>query len=531
MDRMYLTLFFLSSLLLSRYQFIRREAPIERRFGILYLTSIFSLTSIHSLYSSLNTISMTTTHTSSKVDVDFSQYPPFPIVWAYTTVDTVCDPLGCSRWRRVLPSSFTADQAWLSEDYKVRQSIVTLLPKFTTYQEFLETTQQPSSLQAAQQYAFETPSTSLADLTTWTSLGTLLVLVWILRRCKAVLIPFFSNLGRQAARRTHGPEWMIPANEIRITKFGEYVFRLVFHTSISLLGIYLFWNEPWWEWLSFNPPTNSVGTQSLFMDFPHQPVKPTMMWYYLVQAAYNMEAMVSLLELSFDVHFQSLIGTSASSAGSSSSSDGDKSYTTTTTTRYLQSPLRISWSETCRGDFREMCIHHIVTNLLVLGSSFFRLSRVGSMVFLVHDISDIPVDLSKLANFLKWKATTATCFATMVLIWMLTRLTILPFVIYRSVLWESWLVCQNGYIPPIYHVLYKPIFVVLIGLLILLHFIWFSMFIRMGYVLVCKGEAHDLSEHRQGEPAVHAPNSTNNATVTRTQQNGSNNNNKKKKDN
>ncbi|KAG7343720.1 TLC domain containing protein [Nitzschia inconspicua] len=436
---------------------------------------------------------------STPVEVDFSQYPPFPIAWAYTAVDTVCDPLGCSQWRQLLPSSLTTEHAWFSEEYKVPRSIFKLFPKFLSYQEFLASTQQPSSLQAAKQYALETPSTDLADLTTWTAIAGLLVLVWILRRCKAILIPFFSNLGRQAALRTHGADW-IPDNEIRITKFGEYVFRLVFHSSISLLGVYLFWNEPWWEWLSWSPPADSVGTKSLFLDYPHQPVKPTMIWYYLVQAAYNLEAMTSLLELSFDVHFQPIFYKLKSSTNDDDDFDNKKSSAFSS----LQFPIRIQWSNTCRGDFREMCIHHIVTNLLVLGSSFFRLTRVGSMVFLVHDISDIPVDLSKLANFLKWKATTAMCFATMVWVWMLTRLTILPFVIYRSVLWESWLLCQNGYIPPIYHVLYKPVFAVLIGLLILLHFIWFSMFIRMGYILVCKGEAHDLSEHKKGEPIISA---------------------------
>jgi hypothetical protein len=465
-----------------------------------------------------STITTTTTRTTESTIqerlesavIDFSHYPPFPIVWAYSTIDSVCAPLGCSNWRHFIsPSSLTTEQAWLSEQYKVPRSIFSLFPKFTTYQEFLQSTQQRPSLVTAQQYAFDTRSTSLADLTTRTSLGTLVVLVWLFRRCKAILIPFFSELGRQAARHTHGPEWMIPANEIRITKFGEYVFRLVFHSSISLLGIYLFWDEPWWEWLSFHPPQDGVGTKSLFMDYPHQPVKPSMVWYYLVQAAYNMEAMVCLLELSFDVHIQSIFRSNPSTNLPNNNSTNNNDHqptqnkvTTTTpppTTTSWQFPIRIEWSDTVRGDFREMCIHHIVTNLLVLGSSFFRLTRVGSMVFLVHDISDVPVDLSKLANFLKWKATTAICFATMVVIWMLTRLTILPLVIYRSVLWESWLLCANGYIPPIYHVMYKPTFVVLIGLLILLHFIWFSMFIRMGYILIRKGEAHDLSEHKKGE--------------------------------
>ena len=121
------------------------------------------------------------------------------------------------------------------------------------------------------------------------------------------------------------------------------------------------------------------------------------------------------------------------------------------------------------------------------------------MVFLVHDISDVPVDLSKLANFLKWKTTTALCFATMVIVWCFTRLGALPLVIYRSVLYESWMVCKEGAIDPIYYINYQPFFVIGIGLLILLHLAWFGMFIKMGWVLISKGETHDLSEHKQGE--------------------------------
>ena len=40
---------------------------------------------------------------------------------------------------------------------------------------------------------------------------------------------------------------------------------------------------------------------------------------------------------------------------------------------------------------------------------------------------------------------------------------------------------------------------VLMGAIILLHVLWFTMFLRMGYILVFKGEDHDLSEHKKGE--------------------------------
>lgn len=435
--------------------------------------------------------------------LDFSPYPPFPVAWAYTAVDTVCGTLSpvpwldCSDWRNWLPSSFTANGAWLAPENKCPTAVIDLLPPLTTYQEFSDNFQQqqeqlePPSTWATLSAFAATPSTTLADLTSGSALIAMIGLVWMMRRMKVVVIPFFSKLGRQAALRTHGAEWCAqPANDIRIQKFGEYVFRLCFHSAISLAGVIIFWDSPWWaEVLGRSGPTLAsssllskdgpiLGTQSLFLDFPFQPIQPSMIWYYLVQAAYNVEAMICLLELSLSVQFQSIFVPNA--------------------TR-LQCPIHVGWSKKVRGDFREMFIHHIVTNLLIFGSSFIRMTRVGSMVFLVHDISDVPVDLSKLANFLKWKATTASCFALMVLVWSMTRLYILPFVIFRSVIWESWLVCANGYIHPIYYVLYRPPFVVLVFVLILLHLIWFSMFIQMGYVLIRKGEAHDLSEHKKGE--------------------------------
>lgn len=389
--------------------------------------------------------------------LDLTGYPPAPVVWLYNIVDTFCDPIGCGNWRSILPSSMT--KGWLSDDFRLSQPVTALLPPLTSYSDFLQG--QPSSTTTLYQFAFETPSTTLADVTSPSSLLMLLILVLILRQIKRILLPYFSGLGRKAAKHTHGKAWEEkPENAIRILKFGEYVFRLVFHSGISIAGVYYFWDKEWWK---------PGGTVTLFKDYPHQDIQPGMIWYYLIQAAYNLDAMTSLLEMSFC--FQKTTGIFP----------------------------RLAWSPTCRGDFQEMFIHHVVTNLLVMGSSFFRFTRVGSMVFLVHDLSDVPVDLSKLANFLKWKMTTAFCFVTMVLVWCMTRLGALPFVIYRSVLFESWWVCESGVIDPIYYVHYKPIFVVLIGMLIVLHMLWFLMFIRMGWLLVSKGEAHDLSEHKKGE--------------------------------
>jgi TLC domain len=124
------------------------------------------------------------------------------------------------------------------------------------------------------------------------------------------------------------------------------------------------------------------------------------------------------------------------------------------------------------------------------------------VVFLVHDIADVPVDLSKLANFLKWKWTTLACFTVMTLVWLYTRLTILPFTIYRCTVKEGHYVLQEG-IPVLCFLAYRHFFYVFLGLLILLHLAWFVMFLRMYYTFWVKMECHDLSEHKNGEEQQH----------------------------
>lgn len=395
-------------------------------------------------------------------EYDLSVYPPSPILLATKGIDLICSLVGCSEWRSSIPSGL---YSWLQ--FRVGD-VRSSFPSMLTYDDYLAGTSQDIGWSSAFQYAFETPSTSLGDLTTFSAMMVLFFLVLLLRSIKGTLLPLFSSIGRKAGRRTHGNNWELD-NEIRIQKFGEYVFRLGYHFIISVYGVWYFGDKEWWD-------DTRGGTTALFLGYPFHPVDSGMAWYYLIQSAYNLEALVSLAELSFVIQAHSpwKHGT-------------------------LHIPCSISWSKTVRGDFREMAIHHVVTNLLILGSSMFRLTRVGSMVFLIHDISDVPVDLSKLANFLKWKICTAICFVTMVLFWLMFRLTILPFVIYRSVIFESYMVMEGGRIDPIYFCAYQPFFVLLMGLIILLHVLWFYMFLQMGYLLIFKGEAHDLSEHKKGE--------------------------------
>jgi len=338
-----------------------------------------------------------------------------------------------------------------------------------SYADFIAENKLENNISNLRTFAFDTPSTSLGVLTSNDSLVVLFLLVLILRRIKSIAIPSFSSIGTSLAKSSHGPEW-VRNNPEKIHKFGEYVFRLLYHTTVSVYGLWYFFDKPWWD-------SAKGGTQNLFINYPNQPVETGMIWYYLVQSAYNIDALAHLIEMSFEFKMRSPISK----------------------TNKLRSPIIVGWSPDCRGDFQEMMIHHIITNLLVIGSSHIRCTRIGSMVFMVHDISDIPVDLSKLANFMKWKISTIVCFSTMVIVWAITRLGILPFVIFKGIIDHSELVYTHGDCPKKFHDMNVLPFYALLTAIIALHLVWFTMFIKMGYLLINKGEAHDLSEHKQGE--------------------------------
>merc|ERR1712008_628558 len=105
---------------------------------------------------------------------------------------------------------------------------------------------------------------------------------------------------------------------------------------------------------------------------------------------------------------------------------------------------------------------------------------------------------------MKWKVATVLCFVTMIIGWIVFRLGILPFVIFKSVVKESpdlYIDCQ---LDVLVYQMYLPLFKILIGGLIALHFFWFFIIARIGIVLVTKGETHDLSEHKRGEDQISA---------------------------
>jgi len=374
-----------------------------------------------------------------------------------TAAKSICGVLGRPKFCDSLP--FVIENAessfWSSRP-------LSSFPKLTTYADFLAKNNKSSSFATILEFT-RVPSSSLGSVASYDSIVVLGCLVLLVRCLKAFIIPWFCKTGETMGRRTHGGEW-VRKNEEKLIKFGEYVFRLLYHSSVAMVGLWYFKDKPWWD-------EGKGGMLLVFKGYPNHTIDPGMALYYLLQCAYNIEAMISLLELSVTVSFENPFATKK---------------------LLSQRPLKIGWSPTRRGDFTEMLVHHVITNLLVVGSSVCRFTRVGSMVFLIHDVSDVPVDLSKLANFMKWKIATVICFLLLMAVWAVTRLWILPFVIIKGTFEHSPILCKTDQA-------LVSIFQALLVVITCLHAFWFVILIRMGYRLVAKGERHDLTEHKQGE--------------------------------
>jgi len=391
--------------------------------------------------------------------------PPGLVILLIQIIDSLFTSINFAQWRHHIPFGLcdASSNCWLWKEPPGWPG--EYFPEFPSYHTFLTQNHLEHSLSSLHTFAFQTPTTSLGILTSKDAIATLTILVLTIRHIKAVLIPVFCNIGRNIGTSTHGPEWE-HKNPERIMKFGEYVFRFLYHSTLSAVGVWYFWDAPWWD-------SSKGGTTNLWLEFPNQSVDVGMIWYYLVQCAYNIDAIIYLMEHSILIRLQSPRG--------------------------WQSPLKVSWNPNLRGDFMEMAVHHVITNILVIGSSHFRLTRGGVFVFMLHDISDIPVDMSKLANFMKRKLATTLCFALMVITWTVFRLGILPFVMLKSVVTESHLVCSSGKIPlDMYHMWY-PLFFGMMVSIIALHVHWYIIIVKIGWYLLHKGEQHDLTEHKQGE--------------------------------
>jgi hypothetical protein len=168
---------------------------------------------------------------------------------------------------------------------------------------------------------------------------------------------------------------------------------------------------------------------------------------------------------------------------------------------FYKATLSYHWSEMLfqvmfeseKPDFVEMFAHHATTCFLVAASYSANYVRIGSLVLMVHYISDVPVYAAKIFVDTAWSVMTASCLVGMLVSWGYLRLWCLPSVIIWSVWRESG--TEFAHVSTVIGescaMLIWASFVVCLISLFCLHCYWYLLFLRMGYGFAVSGETTD----------------------------------------
>ncbi|XP_059926800.1 ceramide synthase 2 [Gadus macrocephalus] len=197
-----------------------------------------------------------------------------------------------------------------------------------------------------------------------------------------------------------------------LKKFREASWRFVFYLFTFFGGILALYDKEWF-----------YDTRQVWTGFPKQSMLESQYWYYVLEMSFYGSLLFSI---TFDVK---------------------------------------------RKDFKEQIVHHLATLTLLSFSWCVNYIRIGTLVMLVHDSSDVLLESAKLFNYAKWERTCNALFVVFAIVFMVTRLIIFPF----------WLI-HCTWVYPVEH--YPPFFGyyffnVMLVVLLLLHIFWAYLILRM----------------------------------------------------
>lgn len=218
----------------------------------------------------------------------------------------------------------------------------------------------------------------------------------------------------------------------KMVQFREQTFKFLYHGFCAFITIYLFSQEIWWK----NPlaTMNTLTTDILFSN--------THKLYYMFQTGFHLHSLIY---------------------------------------HYIERRSHV------RDDDFQMQVHHFATMWLLIGSFHASHLRIGTLVLFVHDASDVPTALAKMANYTKFSdVVLAVLLTNLIFWWSYLRLYRFPVDVILVIM------RQYGY-PN------DDLFVdtLTLGLLILqvLHWIWFVQILNIPLAIALGQEEYDTTEH------------------------------------
>eukprot|EP00002_Diphylleia_rotans_P005879 TRINITY_DN1508_c0_g1_i1.p1 TRINITY_DN1508_c0_g1~~TRINITY_DN1508_c0_g1_i1.p1 ORF type:complete len:342 (+),score=85.18 TRINITY_DN1508_c0_g1_i1:75-1100(+) len=198
-------------------------------------------------------------------------------------------------------------------------------------------------------------------------------------------------------------------------KFRESAFKLVTYSAALAFGIYAVHDEIYIH-----------DFDHVWIDFPSHPVRYLTGVYYLVELAYNIHMLITV------------------------------------------------FTDVRRKDFAEYIIHHFTTVFLILFSYILACTRIGVLVLLAHDPSDVILELAKCSKYFGYKRVPDVLFGVFVLSWIVFRLYGYSYVIAYDIYKRSFTLANAvPYTPMNYF------FGTMLWTLVALHYYWFYLIVRM----------------------------------------------------
>ena len=134
-----------------------------------------------------------------------------------------------------------------------------------------------------------------------------------------------------------------------------------------------------------------------------------------------------------------------------------------------------------------MFVHHVVTIMLLAFSWTCNFVRIGTLVLVIHDFADVPLEAAKLCRYLNVSDLVSnSIFGVFTLSWIFSRLGLLP---YRVILQTSYYALDHVTFFPVYW-----IFNALLVALQVLHVIWTYLILRIAYNAIYDDGVKDLRE-------------------------------------
>lgn len=251
-----------------------------------------------------------------------------------------------------------------------------------------------------------------------------------------------------------------------VRKFADQGWQLMIHACMTLLEVAVLHEDKWRMWTE---PDSLWEEKGMSVFNPHRDMKPLIRMLYLSQMGV-----------------------------------------------WAWTAVSHRFFEARHKDYYVMYIHHILTLVLLLGSYVYGFNKIGAMVLFVHDISDIPVDLLKMFNYLGLDASVGAflveiSFGTHMFVWPTFRGYFFPFKIIAATFSNAakahilvpletttWEVLTSPFLVPEC----PPGWVLRLAMLCLLvlHAWWYWLSIKIVIKLVTGENAHDAGrEEYEGD--------------------------------